>query len=285
MSSERDQRELLAIRSYLLPFLNLRKRFPLLPGARQVSAEAAFIGISADELMEARIRYDQAAKQAALEVLQEAEIIDVLQEQPFGERATIAAVGDSITDDAQGWFEILRHVLEIGTEGDYRFVNTAVWGGTSLDALRIFERDVVAQKPDWIILALGTMDAMRLHGVPARTLVSLADYWENVSAMESMASEITRHPVIWITPAPVNTDSMEALGVFDGTVSEADLRPIREVITGKTGIIVDPYGRRLGQPLSDWHLGPDGLNHTVAGHVQTVKALFRAMRNGVRTGS
>lgn len=285
MSSEREQRESLAIRNYWLPFLNLRKRHPLLPGARKIEAEAAFIGISADEVMDARIRYDQAAKQAALEILQDAAIIDILQAAPFGERATIAAVGDSITDDAQGWFEILRHVLEIGTEGEYRFVNAAVWGNTSLDALRTFERDVVAAKPDWVILALGTMDAMRLHGVPARCLVSLADYWENVSAMESMTSEVTRNPMVWITPAPVNTERMTELGVFDGTVDEADLRHIREVVSGKTGIIVDPYGRRLGAPVTEWNLGVDGLNHSVSGHIQTVKSLLAAMKAGVRSGS
>lgn len=285
MSTERDQREAVVLRTYWLPYLNLRKRHPLLPGARSIEAEAAFIGLGADELMDARIRFDQATKHAALELLQDSDVIDILQDAPFGERATIAAVGDSITDDAQGWFEILRHVLEIGTEGEYRFVNGASWGNTSLDALRSFERDVISAKPDWVILALGTMDAMRLHGAPTRCLVSLADYWENVSAMESMTAEITRHPVLWITPAPVIATRMDELGVFEGTVHEADLRHVREVISGKTGIIVDPYGRRMGAPASEWNLGVDGLNHSISGHVQTVKHLLQAMKAAVRTES
>lgn len=264
------------IKQLLLPVMNLKKRFPWLPGARTVQGEAAFIGISEDELMDARIRYDMAAKQAALELLKEDAIVDALNAKPFGEKGTIVAVGDGLTEDAQGWFEILKHVLEIGTEGGFRCVNAAVSGSTSLDSLRTFERDVILEKPDWVIIALGSHDAMRLHGVPNRTLVSLAEYWENISAMESMAGEATKNSVIWITPPPVDAEQMKEFPLFEGTVLESDLHHYREVLAGKTGIVVDPYGQRLGRPLGPWNVHSDGFHMTTAGHTETVRALFRA---------
>lgn len=264
------------IKQLLLPVMNLKKRFPWLPGARTVQGEAVFIGISEDELMDARIRYDMAAKQAALELLKEDAIVDALNAKPFGEKGTIVAVGDGLTEDAQGWFEILKHVLEIGTEGGFRCVNAAVSGSTSLDSLRTFERDVILEKPDWVIIALGSHDAMRLHGVPNRTLVSLAEYWENISAMESMAGEATKNSVIWITPPPVSAEQMKEFPLFEGTILESDLHHYREVLAGKTGIVVDPYGQRLGRPLGPWNVHSDGFHMTTAGHTETVRALFRA---------
>jgi lysophospholipase L1-like esterase len=268
--------ETTVIKQLLLPVMNLKKRFPWLPGARTVQGEAAFIGISEDELMDARIRYDMAAKQAALELLKEDMIVDALNAKPFGEKGTIVAVGDGLTEDAQGWFEILKHVLEIGTEGGFRCVNAAVSGSTSLDSLRTFERDVVLEKPDWVIIALGSHDAMRLHGVPNRTLVSLAEFWENISAMESMAGEVTKHPVIWITPPPVDAEQMKEFPLFEGTILESDLHHYREVVASKTGIVVDPYGQRLGRPLGPWNVQSDGFHLSTAGHTETVRALFRA---------
>ncbi len=276
--------ETTVIKQLLLPVLNLKKRFPWLPGARRIGAEAAFIGISEDELMDARIRFDMAAKQAALELLKEDVILDGLNARPFGEKGTIVAVGDGLTEDLQGWFEILKHVLDIGTEGGFRCVNAAVSGNTSLDCLRAFERDVILEKPDWVIFAVGSHDAMRLHGVPNRTLVSLAEYWENISAMESMAGEVTKNPVIWVTPPPVDIDVMKESPMFEGSILEADLHHYREVLAGKTGIVVDPYGQRLGRPVGPWNVSGDGFHLTTAGHMETVRALFRAFA-GVTSGS
>lgn len=276
--------ETTVIKQLLLPVMNLKKRFPWLPGARTIQGEAAFIGISQDELMDARIRYDMAAKQAALELLKEDVIVDALNAKPFGENGTIVAVGDGLTEDAQGWFEILKHVLEIGTEGGFRCVNAAVSGSTSLDSLRTFERDVILEKPDWVMIALGSHDAMRLHGVPNRTLVSLAEYWENISAMENMSAEVTKNPVIWITPPPVDALQMKEFPLFEGTILESDLHHYREVLAGKTGIVVDPYGQRLGRPLGPWNVHSDGFHLTTAGHAETVRALFRAFA-GVTSGS
>ncbi len=284
MSDPTSAIEATLVKQLLLPILNLKKRFPLLPGARTLKGEAGFIGISEDELMEARIRYDMAAKHAALELLKEDAIVDGLNAMPFGEKGTIVAVGDGLTEDSQGWFEILRHVLEIGTEGGFRCVNAAVSGYTSLDSLRTFERDVILEKPDWVIIALGSLDAMRLHGVPNRNLVSLAEFWENISAMESMAGEVTKNPVVWITPPPADPELMKESPLFEGTILESDLHHVREVLSGKTGVVVDPYGQRLGRPVGPWNLSSDGFHLSTSGHMETVRALFRAFAS-ITSGS
>ncbi len=277
MSSQTQALELTAIKNYLLPLIRPGKRFPLLPGARSVSGEAAFIGISEDELMEARIRYDQTARQAALELLKEDVVQDAMEARIFGDGGRIAVVGDSISEDAQGWAAILAHLLDIGAEGDFKLINASGYGYTSLDALRTIERDVIWYKPDHVIVALGTLDALRLYGAPNRTLVSLAEFWENLSTMESMVGEVTKNPVIWITPAPVVNEQVDELALFAGNVAEADLHDYRQVVAGKPGVVVDPYGHRFGHPVNGWHLQADGFHHSLAGHQATLKALCQAL--------
>ena len=109
-----EEREILE--QFMLPFLHLKKRHPLLPGKENEEAEALLMGISVEELKKYRLNFDENAKQAALELLKEDEIVDIITNLPLDGTETFAALGDSITEDAQGWFEILRHILTISVE-------------------------------------------------------------------------------------------------------------------------------------------------------------------------
>jgi len=277
MSNKSKELEVAAVKNYLLPFLNLEKQYPLLPGAGNLSGQAAFIGISQDDLAEARQQYRSVTKTAALDLLKQQEVIDGLEAIPFGKDDTIMVIGDSLTDDLQGWFEVFRHVVQIGLDDSgHKLVNAAVYGSTSVDVLKQIDRNLALHKPDWVLVAIGSVDAQRLHGTGERTLVSLADFYENVSTIESMIAEITRKPVIWITPPPPISELMNDMPLFNGVLYEEDLARYREVIAGKAGIIVDPYGRRMGQPPEAWHYLPDGFHPSLSGHLETVKWLLRS---------
>jgi lysophospholipase L1-like esterase len=240
---------------------------------------ANLIGLEKDEFLELRKSYQQNAKKAAEELLEDEEVTGWIDQIPFDKNDTIVAFGDSITDDLQGWFYILKHALEITVpEANFDFINSGVSYNTSSEALQRFNRDVIDHDPDWVIVGLGTFDMQRLHIAPDRTLVSLADFWENTNTIEKNVSEITENPIIWITPPPVITQMMQKMRFFHYDLFEEDLKNIREIIAGKVGYIIDPVGRRMsedGEQAEAWNYLSDGVHPSLSGHVNTVRALLQ----------
>ncbi|MCH8491468.1 MAG: SGNH/GDSL hydrolase family protein [Oceanicaulis sp.] len=267
-----------AIKNYLLPFLNLHKQHPFLPGAQNIKGQSAFIGIEESELGEFRQGYQKVCKTAALDLLKEDEVIENISKLPFNSTDAVMVVGDSHADDLQGWFEIFRHLLEIGVDdASFKVLNNAVYGSTSVDVLRRIDRDLSLAKPEWVIIALGSHDAQMLHGIGDRSLVSLAEFYENISTIESMIQEVTPNPIIWVTPPPAVTELMEDMPMFSGVLYEKKLAPYREVMAGKSGYVVDPMGKRMGRPAEAWNYLPDGFHLSLSGHIETVKWLLRAL--------
>lgn len=285
--ASKEEKEVLE--NYLLQFLNLEKRYPLLPGIENEEAMAGLMGLEKEELQKLRDRFSSNAKQAAIELLEDGEVAEWIEDLPFEHGDTIVAIGDSLTDDLQSWFNIFQHVLEIGLEdANLTFVNSGVSYDTSTDALKRFNRDVLDHDPDWVIVALGTFDAQRLHVSPDRTLVPLADFWENLNTIETVVNEVTDNPLIWLTPPPVITEMQEQMRLFHFDLFEEDLSQYREILTGKKGYIVDPLGERMkdkdnsveDQEEEDpgpaaWNYLSDGLHPSLSGHSNTVKELIR----------
>lgn len=263
----------------MLPFFHLNKRAVLFPGKNNPEAEARLFGLKAEELETIRKNFDENARQAALEILKDDEIVDVLNDLPLDGEETIVAFGDSITEDDQGWFSILRHVLEISTENpDFTFINSGVAYNTTAEALRRLDRDVVLHEPDWVIVALGTFDAQRLNIAPNRTLLPLSETWENIEAIQTVLEPRVENTLIWLTPAPVISEMLNENLLYDFTIEEEDLGPIRDLIAGKRGAIVDGSGQRMGKEHPQaWNYLPDGLHHSLSGHVETVKALLKKL--------
>lgn len=273
------------LEKYLLQFLNLEKRFPLLPGIENKDALAQLMGLEEDEFLKLRNRFQQNAKEAALELLNEDEVTDWLDDLPFEKDDTIVALGDSITDDLQSWFPIFQHVLEITVpEADFTFVNSGISYNTSTDALKRLNRDVLAHEPDWVIIALGTFDAQRLHVEPNRPLVSLADFWENLNTIEEAVKQTTDNPLVWITPPPVLTSMLQKIRLFDFEIYNEDVEQIREILNGKKGYIVDPMGTRMSNDgeVEAWNYLSDGLHPSLTGHVNTVRELLRHLSQSKR---
>lgn len=286
-ASEEEQE---VLEKYLLQFLNLEKKYPLLPGIENKEAIAGLMGIEREKLLKLRDRFTSNARQAAVELLEDPEVAEWIEKIPFEDGDTIVALGDSITDDLQGWFTILENVLEIGLDqAEFTFINSGVSYDTSTDALKRLNRDVLDHEPDWVIVALGTFDAQRLHVAPDRPLVSLADYWENLNTIESTVAEVTDNPLIWMTPPPVISEMLQQIRLFNFDLLEEDLNRIREILVGKKGFIVDPLGERMHEEESSqaaenenqkslpaaWNYLSDGLHPSLSGHVNTVKELIR----------
>lgn len=273
-----SEKEKEALEKYLLQFLNIEKVFPLLPGISNSDSVAGLMGLDEKELFNLRSLFEENAKQAALELLKEDDVVDWVDQLPFRNTDTIIAFGDSSTDDLQGWFEIFKHLLNITVpEADFTFINSGVSNNTTSEALRRMNRDVLSYEPDWVIVSLGVFDAQRLSFAPGRTLLPLSETWENLTTIEDAIGTVTENPPIWITPAPIIPGLLDEMELFEFELNDRDLAQIREVITGKKGFIVDPLGTRMGNPPEAWYYLSDGINPSLSGHANTVKELLRSL--------
>lgn len=272
------EKEKEALEKYLLQFLNIEKVYPLLPGITNSEAVAGLMGLEDEELSFLRETFENNAKQAALELLKEDDIIEWVEKIPFKKNDTIVALGDSATDDTQGWFSIFEHVLNITVpEADFTFINAGISNNTTTDALRRMNRDVLGHDPDWVIVHLGLFDVQRLSFTQNRTLIPLAETWENLATIDDAIETVTKNPPIWITPTPVVPGLLDEMELFDFDIDGKDLSRVREITTGKRGYIVDPLGHRLGNPPEAWYYLSDGINPSLSGHVNTVKELLKSL--------
>ncbi|MDI6401201.1 SGNH/GDSL hydrolase family protein [Balneolaceae bacterium ANBcel3] len=267
-----------ALLSYLIQFSDIEKVFSYLPGSENPETIADFFGVDTDDFKTIQKQFEEVAEKAAQEILKDQVIVSALKELPFAPDDTIAVLGDSLSNDRQGWFKILKKVLDLSVpKANFTFIDGSYSGALSAEALRKMEKNILAQKPDWIFVALGSQDAMRLPLITGRTLVSLAEFWENINAIESAILKNLKHPPVWITPPPAITEMMETMPLLDGVVSEEDLREFREIIAGKSGYIVDPGGKRLGDPPAAWNYMQDGFHLSLAGNMETVKSLIKTL--------
>jgi len=278
-NSSHNSEERGVLEQYKLPFLNISSQFPLYPGKNHAKIEAALLGWTEQELEQARANLKKNARQAALELLKEDEIVDQLDALPFDGEECIAILGDSISLDAQGWVYILSHLIDIGTEKtNVKWINASQAYDTTTDALRRLDRDILVHNPDWVIIALGTFDAQRLAIYPDRTLIPLSDTWENIQAIQDILDQTLEHPLLWVSPAAVISDLLTEHVLYDFCIQPEDLRAVQDIVTGKIGGIVDPKAERMGEngPRA-WYYIPDGLHHSLTGHMQTVKEVISTL--------
>ncbi len=134
----------------LLRFRHPEKTYGYLPGMGEATLAALF-GLDEADYRDARRRFDQNARTAARELLEEPGVAESVDRLPFRSGETVVGVGDSFTDDLQSWLEIVRHLLELRRPHDgIRAANAGISAQTSAMALRRFV-PLVSQRPDWVV--------------------------------------------------------------------------------------------------------------------------------------
>lgn len=105
-----------------------------------------------------------------------------LQALPFGEEDRIVAIGDSITADRIGWFELLSTSLTLAGTVIGRMINLGVSGNTTADVLERFDL-LESARPSHVFLLVGTNDA-RSHGrTVAYRMVTASETERNMRAL------------------------------------------------------------------------------------------------------
>lgn len=273
MSEEKE-----VLKTYLLPFLNLKKRFPLLKALENTSVEAQVMGLSSEELLMARQELQHLAEKAASEILGGEQSQEWMEKYPIDKTDVVLGVGSDNMEHLAGWFEILKYLSHKSLSGTPRFLNYGFEGETTVELLRRLPSLLEQHKPNWLFVDIGLSDCLSMPVESGKTLVSLADTYENISAIESLAEEFVEHPVVWISPTSIITKMAEEAPFLKGKYDISSIHSIREIIAGKTGFIVDPKGERIGQGEPEvWYLTENGVHHSLAGHIETVKHVLKTL--------
>src|SRR5262249_36768646 len=199
------------------------------------------------------------------------------------EQLVVVAFGDSTTAP-RGSFRVFTARLEDQFKREkhrVHVVNAAVPGNTTRDARERFDRDVVAQKPDVVLISFGINDsAVDVFKQATEPRVSLKEYRRNLAWMIDRCNNSNIRPIL-MTPNPVAwTDDLKRLygkppyrpGEPDGwnVLLKDYAEAVRRIAKGKQVPLVDTYflfteyAAQPGHALND--LMADGMHPNDVGH-------------------
>jgi lysophospholipase L1-like esterase len=140
----------------------------------------------------------------ARRLLQRPEIAAGLDRVPVRQGGMVLAIGDSVTAYRRSYFALLRALVGLHRPDDgIRFANHAQSGFTTTHARRSTYRQYILEQPDLVVILLGGNDCERFAGTGAQTLVSIAEYRENLEAITRAFQENTEARLVLLSPVPV----------------------------------------------------------------------------------
>jgi lysophospholipase L1-like esterase len=255
---------------HLIRFEHARKRLAVteFAGAATLpeAAEAALHLTDAATLRRVRERLRARALEAAAGLP-----ADLARSWRLDPGSVVVALGDSITDDAVSWAEILRAPLE---QGGLTLVNAGLSGDTTADLLRRLY-GVVALDPALVVTMVGTNDAQR-HGRGGKALVTAAESTANLRAIRTWLRSCGARTA-WITSPPVDEAALAAAaGPRPFVIRNADVRRIAASIRRFPDPVVESASV-LGDPPRDSLLMSDGVHPSDAGQALLASALADAL--------
>jgi lysophospholipase L1-like esterase len=201
------------------------------------------------------------------------------------QQTTIVVFGDSYTAPRPGTV-MFSELLEPGMAGEgnvVRVINAGVARDNTAEAAGRFQKDVLAQRPDIVILQFGVNDSMVdvWKNPPASgPRVKVDQYVKNLAAFIDRAKAggakvvlLTPHPLRW-TPKlqklygkpPYDTGEAEGLSVSVDRYADAarNLAKRKGVMLADVHAAFIAHEKLPGQTLGD--LLPDGMHPSSAGH-------------------
>lgn len=202
---------------------------------------------------------------------------------------TIVAFGDSITQAKEvapekRWPELLRAALQARMPGrGFAVVNAGVGGNTSREGLARIERDVLAHRPDWVLVEFGGNDAT--HD-PARH-VPPDEFAANMARIERLVMEKTMARMALLVFPPV-VDVWHAHGKMEFHVSRGGLdahvdryRCLTREHAGRRGMpladIDAALRRRMARDGAARYIRPDGVHLTEEGNAAVAEEVLTVL--------
>lgn len=259
----------------MLQFFHYEKLLGLMPGMSE-QLMATLNGFSLDDYRAVRAHFAAQARAAAQELLADADFAARVDRLPFAPGSLVVALGDSITDDLQSWFEILRHALDLRRPDDkIALSNAGISGEITTQMLARFFA-IADRKPAWVICFAGTNDARRHGHRPLKTLVSAAETEQNLAAIRQFGATQTDAQWLWVTPATVVEEQIAAdpfLSARQVFWRNDDLRAAADAVRRQSGPIVD-LQPLFGTPANPAYLISDGLHPNLTGQKIIARAVI-----------
>jgi acyl-CoA thioesterase-1 len=265
----------------LVQSVHPEKSFFYLPGFRDETLLAGLYGLDAADYAAIKTEFAAAARGAAQELLADAAFARRVDNLPFSPETTLAAVGDSFTDDLQSWLEIVRHLLDLRRPRDnIRVINAAVSARTTADVLHYLPA-TLAQRPDWLFCLAGSGDAKRSGPEPTKTMVGIAETAANLAAIRRNAAAQGVARFVWITPATVDEERLAAYPPFRFGPSRwrnDDLIAVGDVVRAMPDTVVNVQVQSVfALPPDSTLLGADGLHPSLAGQTAIARAVVEQL--------
>jgi acyl-CoA thioesterase I len=260
-------------------YTHLEKLYGYLPGMDEALLARLF-GLDPEEYRGVKGRFDANARDAALELLEDASFAERVDRLPFRAGETVVGVGDSITDDLQSWLEIVRHLLEQRRPQDgIRVVNAGLSAHTTAMVLRRFIPGVVSLKPDWIFCLLGGNDATRTGPEPNKPQVGIEETAKNLEAMRHLARTQTAAEWVWITPPTYDEERASSFPPFkmgQSAFLNEDVIAIGDFVREQEEPVVDIQAV-FGLPADPELQGSDGVHPSLAGQKTIARAFVERL--------
>jgi acyl-CoA thioesterase I len=262
------------------------KVFPFLPGMTPANL-AALYGLDEAGYAAIRDRFTAQTEAAARGLLAEPGFAAAVDRLPFAAGQTLAVIGESTTDAADSWLEILGHLLRLRRPGDaIGLVNAAISGYPTTMLQRVTAETLQRRRPGWVVLFAGANDVLRYGAGAAKPLVTGAETARNLTEMARQAGAAGAR-VIWMTPTACDTARIAAYPPFRGQqiwLEAGDLRAVHDAIrttAGAADTVVD-LGDAFGRPPDPGLLSADGLHPTLAGQTAIARRFVERLARGSR---
>lgn len=242
---------------------------------------AHLYGMSIEEYQSAKKEYDGQAKNAASELLTNADFASKIDKLPFEKNQTVLVIGESTADALNSWVYILQYLLNMRRPQDsIRVINTAISGQTTPEALRKITTQV-KYNPDWVLCHLGTNDCMRYGGVNSKTTVSIEETILNLETIKEIVTRQTKAGFLLIAPIPIDEKKVENFPPFKTmqlSLKNSDLTEISKLLKMQTDTVID-LTEEFGNPVNPKFVQYDGVHLTIEGQKTIVKTLIYKLSN------
>jgi acyl-CoA thioesterase I len=264
-----------SMREELARSIHPEKVFAFLPGMTPANL-AALYGLDEPAYSAIRDRFSAQTAAAARDLLTEPGFAAAVDRLPFQAGQTLAVIGESTTDAADSWLEILGHLIRLRRPGDaIALVNAAISGYPTTMLQRVMAETLQRHRPSWVVLFAGANDALRYGTGAAKPLVTGAETARNLAEMRRQAAAASAR-VTWMTPTACDTARIAAYPPFQGQqiwLQADDLRAVGDAIrttAGAADVVVD-LADAFGSPPDASLLSADGLHPTLAGQKAIAK--------------
>lgn len=238
---------------------------------------------STDEVRRRRDGLRSRAHDGAATLLADPGYRAALRRLPFHGGDRVAALGDSLTADRLGWFELLTHTMRLAGYPGVATHNLGLSGDTTADALERFDL-LEAFRPTHVLVMLGTNDARRHGRAVGHRMVTAAETRRNLGVLEDLIRGTLHARAVFVTPPPADQASIDRSFAGD-TVrwSAADLDEVAGQVREVSPDHVDLHRVLRRLPDRSW-LDDDGVHLSAYGQRVAAAAVAAGLARPATTG-